>query len=236
MARRVQPAPPGPQTPRPVIVAAVGIALVLLAAAGIYRTWVAEGGAVDAEDLTRVLIVAAAPDDSGDVVGQIVVIADLTEGPAALEPVSPALEVAIPGTTYRALGDAYPFGGGAGTADALARARDEDPLPYVALDADALTEALEAAEPLALTLPADMSVYDGDDLFTFEAGTQELSAKEVLAVLKGAPYLTAGEREKLDASLAEVLADAISVSPETIVGASTDLSPEAIEVLGLSLR
>lgn len=236
MAKRVQPSPPGPQTPRPALLAAVGIALVLLAAAVVYRTLSTGSATVDAEDLSRVLIVAAAPDDSGDVVGQIVFVADLTEGPAALEPVSPALEVTIPGTTYGTLGDAYPFGGGAGTADALARARGDEPLPYVAIDARGLAEALEAVGTVEVTLPADMSVFDGDDLFTFSEGSQQLTAQEVLAVLKGAPYLTMGERERLDASLAEALAGALAASPETLEGASTNLSPHAVEVLGLSLQ
>jgi hypothetical protein len=210
------------------IVAGALIALVVMAGSAVYRFWGEGSAEVSAEDLSRVLIVAAAPDENGDVVGQIVLIADVTEDPAALEAVSPALEVTIPGTTYSALGDAYPFGGGAGTAEALARAEGGEPLPYVAIDANALEAALEAAGPLSVTLPADMSVYDGDDLYTFEAGKQTLSAVELLAVLKGAPYLTMGERDKLDASLAEALAEALAASPGTLEGADTNLSPEAI--------
>lgn len=232
----MQPTPHGAQTPRPLILAAVGIAVVLLVAAAVYRGWIGGGGKVDAEDLTRVLIVAASPDENGDVVGQIVMIADLTQEPAALEAVSPALEATIPGTTYATLGDAYPFGGGAGVAEALARARGEEPLPYVAIGAEGLTQALEAAGTVELTLPADMSIYDGDDLYAFDAGSQDLTGKEVLAVLKGAPYLTKGERKELDGSLAKALASALASSPEVLENASTNLSPEAIARLAATLR
>lgn len=191
---------------------------------------------VAAEDLTRVLIVAASPDENGDVVGQIITIVDVTESPAALEPLSPALEVSIPGTTYSALADAYAFGGGAGTAEALADARNEAPLPYVAISADELAAAVEAAGGMRVTLPADMSVFDGTDLYTFKRGAQTLSVARLQAVLKGAPYLAEAEQQALDASLAEGLAAVLAANPGTLEGATrTDLAPDALERVAATL-
>jgi hypothetical protein len=213
---------------RTLVAAGVLIVVVLVAAAALYGVWSRSAGVVKAEDLGRVLVVAASPDDNGAIVGQIVMIADVTSTPAALEAVSPALQVTIPGTTYSALGDAYPFGGGAGTADALARARDEEPLPYVAISPEDLEAALEAVGTVSVTLPVEMSVFDGEDLYTFDKGEQTLSAGEFLAVLKGAPYLTMGERDKLDASLAAALAEVIAAAPEVLETADTDLGPEAL--------
>ena len=75
---------------------------------------------------------------------------------------SPALEVTIPGTTYSVLGDAYPFGGGAGTVEALARREGGEPLPYVGSSPKASRLRLRRQGPCSVTLPADMSVFDGE--------------------------------------------------------------------------
>jgi len=220
----------------PVLVAVGAIAVIVAVVGILAQAGALSGDGVPAKGLTRVLIVAASPDENGDVVGQIVMIADLTEEPAALEAVSPALEVTIPGTTYSTLGDAYPFGGGAGVAEALARTRGGAPLPYVALGADELAQAVTDAGGIRVTLPADMSVFDGDRLFTFDRGEQTLSAAELQAVLKGAPYLTDEERERLNESLAEGLAAVLAEEPGVLEGATrTDLAPDALQRVAASL-
>lgn len=227
----------GPRRWQHPVMVALAAVLVIVAVAGVLaNAGVLGGDGVPAEGLNRVLIVAASPDERGDVVGQIIVIADVTEKPAALEAVSPALAVSIPGTTYDTLADAYPFGGGAGVADALARACDEVALPYVALSAEELAGAVDAAGGITVALPADMSVFDGTDLFTFERGEQTLSAAELHAVLKGAPYLADGERERLDASLAEGLAGVLASEQDALTGATrTNLSTDALLRVATSL-
>ncbi|MGB4581290.1 MAG: LCP family protein [Coriobacteriia bacterium] len=235
MAKKSNHRPPKSRR-HPVLVAAGAIAVIVAAAALLAQAGVLGSRGVPADALSRVLIVAASPDENGSVVGQIVMIADVTAQPAALEPVSPALAVSIPGTTYDTLADAYPFGGGAGTAEALARARDEEPLPYVAISASELTDAVDAAGGMRVTLPEAMSVFDGTDLFTFKAGTQTLTAARLSAVLKGAPYLADREREALDASLAEGLAVVLSAEPGVLTGATrTDLAPDALERLAAAM-
>ncbi|MRR13291.1 hypothetical protein EG835_12750, partial [bacterium] len=102
-----------------VLIALAGIAAVL---AVLLLTGRIGSSAVSAEELKRVLLVAASPDENGEVLGQIIAVVDVADGSAAvMAPISPALEVAIPGTSFSTLGDAYPFGGGSGTADAYAR-------------------------------------------------------------------------------------------------------------------
>jgi len=211
------------------LIAAAAVAFVL------YRTGFIVPQQVSAEDLNRVLLVAASPDDTGAAVAQIIVIIDLTISPAALEPVSPALPVTIPGTSYSALGDAYPFGGGSGTAVALAAARGEDPLPYVVITPEQLSDAVGAEDGVSVALPAAMSVFDGEDLYTFRAGAQTLTAAELQAVLKGAPYLTKAQREDLDAALAEMLVEVLA-SPGGLDGVQADLDGDARERLGIALQ
>lgn len=186
---------------------------------------------VDAESLQRVLIVAASPDEHDNAVGQIILVVDLSNETPRVDPVSPALPVTIPGTSYRTLGDAYPFGRGAGTSAALASARGEETLPYVALSPERLAEAVKTAGGVDLVLPAPMSVFDGDELYAFEEGEQHLSSAELRALLKGAPYLSDSERARLDESLAHALVRALAASPEAVTSAQTDLDASALSRL-----
>lgn len=234
MAKKADHAHPGKRQ-HPVLIALTAVVVVVAAAVILVQAGVLGSRAVSADDLSRVLIVAASPDENGSVVAQVIAVVDVTTTPATLEPVSPALNVTIPGTTYDTLADAYPFGGGRGVAEALARARNEEPLPYVALTADELAGAVEAAGGMRVTLPAAMSVFDGEDLYTFKAGEQTLSAARLQAVLKGAPYLADAEREKLDAELGAALAGLLAESPEPLASADTDLDESALAALRVAL-
>lgn len=207
------------------------LVLAALAAAGVsamYAMGILGAAKVSAESLERVLIVAASPDEDGSTVGQVILILHLTDGAVEVEPVSPALPVTIPGTSYETLGDAYPFGGGAGTSAALARALGEEPLPFVAIGADAFSDAIEGAGGVRLSLPAPVSVFDGDRLYSFKAGEAEFSAEELRALLKGVPYLSAEQRERLDPALGEALLDALDASPQLLDEAETNLDDDAM--------
>jgi len=211
------------------------IALVVLAAivVGLFVTGQLGDASVAPGDLSSVLLVGAGVDEDGGVVAQVVTIADVSGATTTLEPVSPARAVTIPGTTYDTLADAYPFGGGAGVAEALARSQGTDPLPYVALNGDAFAAALEQEGRVTLELPAPMSVFDGEDLFTLSSGAQSLTPAEVGAVFKGAPYLTADERAELDGALAVMIARLVATTSYDAV--STDLSEEAYSELQAAL-
>lgn len=225
--------PEAARAARAIRIAVAALVVVAAAVGALYATGRIGATGVAAEDLSGVLLVAAAPDENGDVVAQVVVVADVSGASATIEPVSPATSVTIPGTTYSTLADAYPFGGGAGVATALARVRGGDPLPHVTLDAGALTAALEREGSVRLTLPAPMSVFDGDELFTLSSGTRTLEPEEVGAVFKGAPYLDARDRAELDAELGDMTVALIAATAYDAV--STDLSAEAYAALQSAL-
>lgn len=207
-------------------VAVVAVVVMMLRSTGIIG-----GGLVPAEALGRVLVVAASPNESGDVVGQILFVADLTGETATIEPVSSGLEVSIPGTTYHTLADVYPFKGGAGTADAYAQATNADALPFVALDAAALAAAVQEAGGMRLNLPAPITVFDGTRMYDFKQGIQTVSAAELVAVLKGATYLNETERTLLEVQLARGLAGTLAQAPGAIAAASTNLDEAAQQKL-----
>ena len=225
---------------RIVLIVAVVIAL---GVAALWAAWsrglVGEGPGVRAEDLARVLIVAAAPDEDGAVVAQVITLVDVSQGRAQTTFVSPATPVSIPGTSYDTLADAYPFGGGAGVAEAYARATGITAPAYVALAPDALMRAVDAADGVTLELPADMAVFDGETLYVFAPGSRTFSAEELGAVLKGAAYLTAQERSALDAELGRAVCALLGQWPDEgglmraaeRADMTTTLSPAALDRL-----
>jgi hypothetical protein len=143
-----------------------------------------------------------------------VTVLDLSATPPRLEPISPATGVSIPGTTYNTLADAYPFGGGAGVANALARSRGGKPPAYLAIGPDALVRAVDQAGGVTIELPAAISVFDGERLYALAAGRVTLDGAELGAVFKGAPYLSSRERAALDEELAHAIARLLAESPD----------------------
>jgi hypothetical protein len=139
-------------------------------------------------DVSRLLIIVALPDESGAVVAQVVADVDLAKGVVAT--VDPATEVVIPGTSFSALRDAYPFGGGAGVARALARARSSEALPYLVITAKAAEVALVACGGIDVELREPMTVFDGERLYDWSPGRVDIDdVSELRAMLNGIAYL-----------------------------------------------
>lgn len=235
MTKRARGSADRPKGLRVLVLAVLLTALLAAGGFALYRVGMVRLPAASAESLTRVLIVAASPDEDGDVVGQMLVIVDLRESPLGIEAVSPDLRVTIPGTTYTRLGDAYPFGGGSTTAVALGRALGEDRLPYLAMTPEELAAAVDEAGGVTVAVPAPMSVFDGDRLYVLKTGTQSLDSGDLRALLMGAPYLTQGQRDELDASLAEALVRVLAASPEAVGAMDTDLGRDALARLKRTL-
>ncbi len=229
MKRTAEPPIPGRRRSGVVGPTLVLLVLVALGAGLAWQRGLIGPAGVSAEDVERVVLVAAAPDEDGAVVAQVIAVADITQTPATIEALDPSEPVVILGTSYDRLADAYAFGGGEGVAEAATTAFGGERLPYVALDAATLARAVDEAGGVRLRLPAPMSVFDGERLFTLREGVQDLDAAGLGAAFKGAPYLNERQGSALDAALADMLADVISGMDHADV--ATDLSPEAFERL-----
>ncbi|MBN2848393.1 MAG: hypothetical protein JXP72_08090 [Coriobacteriia bacterium] len=238
------PAAEFPRTPaaraqrvRLIVTVVVALALVAVGVLAALRSGlIGAGPGVAPEDLSRVALIAAAPDENGAVVAQVIVLVDLTESPPVAEALSPATPVTIPGTSYATLADAYPFGGGAGVANAIARAGKVpgDAPAYAAITPAALASAVDAAGGVRVRLPAEMAVFDGETLFTFRSGMNTLNGADLAAVFKGAPYLAEVDRAALDEELGRALVDLVAAWPAGLQAAaenadiSTDMSAAAL--------
>jgi hypothetical protein len=226
-------------TGRTVLVAALITVLVVVGGAAYFLTTGTRLPWSPAETPTRFLLVAGSADDAGAVVAQVIALVDT--GQQTVTAVAPDLAVTIPGTTYSELKDAYPFGGGAAVAEAYAKATGTTQLPYIAISPGQLLQAIDGLATVSVTLPADMDVFDGDTLYSFEAGTCSLSGAEFAAVAKGRPYLTRAQRTQLDDSLAAALVNAAAVWPGGLEAAlkdgelKTDIPPKVFSDLVVRL-
>ncbi|MGB4592253.1 MAG: hypothetical protein WBI63_00570 [Coriobacteriia bacterium] len=184
-------------------------------------------------DNGRVLVVAALPDENGDIVAQVIADVDASGTAATVTSVDTSLAVTVPGTTYDRIRDAYAFGGGGGVASAYARLVGGDPLPYIDLGPAALRLAIEEAGGIALDLPAPMNVFDGERLYTFGAGPVTADTDGFRAILNGAAYLPARERSALLEQAAARVTALLSTYPGGISAAikggsvASDLDPTA---------
>ncbi|MDP2181778.1 MAG: hypothetical protein Q8K99_04320, partial [Actinomycetota bacterium] len=88
----------------------------------------------------RLLVVAIGEDADGSQVAAVIFTVDVSAGAVETESIDPQTKVAIPGTSYEALAEAYSFGGGEGVAAALSRAKGGKPLDWVALPQEAVVE------------------------------------------------------------------------------------------------
>lgn len=214
---------------RKALVAGAVVGLLSSAALGAYVWWSGglEGSSVSADDVALVLVL---PDEQGVAIPRT--ITRYRDGAATH--VDPLATARIPGTTYDALRDAYPFGGGAGVASALAEAQGTgSQVPaYVVVDLDGwLALAATGGGPLTLDVPEHMEVFDGEWLYTFAEGVQRIEAGEVAALLSGAEYLEAPQRESLRIQVAEELARRLATAAGAGAAdvARTNLTPEQLE-------
>ncbi len=182
-------------------------------------------------EIDRVLVVVALPDENGDVVAQCIAVADLARG--VLTSIDPSTTVTIPGTTYASLRDTYPFGGGAGVAQAVADLRGDEPMRWIALGPDGVFHVLGRAGQFGVQVDEPMSVFDGERLYDFPAGIVSVrTVSDMRAILNGAAYLSESARRNVLESVAAGIVDAIATYEDGIGAAikagvvESDLTPE----------
>lgn len=186
-----------------------------------------------AQDPGRVLVIAATTDDSGAKVAQVIAFVDSSSTPPAVDSVDPWATVSIPGTNYTALRDAYPFGGGQAVAEAYAGGHGSEKLPYLAIGEPQLIMAVDDAGGMVVNVPAEINVFDGEKLYTWLPGETTVDGAGLVAMLKGAPYLTEAERGDLLQSVSEGVVRLLGswegglAAAAEHEGLETDLSPDA---------
>jgi hypothetical protein len=159
----------------------------------------------------RVLVVVASREGTDAAqVAQLLGVVDLSGKTLRVGLIDPMTRVALPGTSYDRLRDAYPFGGGEGVAIAWSRHTASRPLPVVTLSEEALVALVDRLGGISVDVPAAANVFDGSRLYTIGGGTQRLSGAEVRALLSAADGMdAAGARPSVRVAVAMAIVGAM---------------------------
>lgn len=219
----------GPSTMRSVAWGAVAaLVLVAVVGGGGYLYLRGTGGLSRGTDTSRVALVIPAADQDGATVAQLIGLVE-SGGPGGtptLTDVDPDTHVAIPGTAFDRLRDAYSFGGGAAVAAALPAPRPA----WVAVPENVWRAAIDAHAGVAVTLPVSIDVFDGDTLTSLPTGEQRLDGAQSAALLRGIGFLAATDRAAVRKQLLAGIGAALAASPVRVAAPAvkTDLTPEAL--------
>ncbi len=220
-----------------VVVLAVAVATLLYLRTTPSRGGVAASlGLARGNDASHVALVIASPAADGAVVAQLVAIVDSNasqNASTAITDVDPDTKVAIPGTSFDRLRDAYAFGGGAAVVAALPKPKPElkpQPKPaYVAVPQPVWTAAVDRSRGVTVTLPASLDVFDGTRLTSFSAGEQRIQGEGIAALLMGLAHVPATDRATVRTQLERGIAASLATdAAATEAGVSSDLSRTAL--------
>ncbi len=176
---------------RPVLVGVLlGLILVVAVFGYVAYAYTAQSGQVETD---RVLLIGLTEDADGAQVAGIVGVLDWTPGAERIRVIDPLTEIAGTGTSYTALKDQYPFGGGASVSEAVASIEGGEPLPWIVLPADVWIGLVDAAGGLNYDVERSTNAYVRGELFLIEAGEQTLSGGETYAIA-AAGVLARGDR------------------------------------------
>ncbi len=217
--------------------AIAGLVVAMIGALALGAYAISNGGLPGMRDQTSVLVMVGLPDENGDLVAQAIARIDGIDGTSpSIFSVDPTSAVTVAGTSFNHLRDAYAFGGGARVAEAYSRLYTVV-LPYVDFGPKAIEAAVAKNGGVAVTIPADMSVFDGDQLYTFTSGPARLSAEEMRAALNGSAYLAPEERRALLGEIETALAGLCAEYPGGLQAGidagdiSSDLTPDGVEAM-----
>lgn len=177
-----------------------------------------------------VLIALVLPDADGVSAVRAVEVFERAGGALRTSPIDPLTSATVPGTSATTLAEAYAFGGGEGLARAYSQVSGGVSPVWVVVEPTAWT-ALMGASALRVTLPADMEVFDGNQLYSYAQGDASFPAAEAAQVMNGAAHLAARDRAVLRMAIGDQLLVAIAQQRLTSEsGIGTNLTTEELAI------
>ena len=171
-----------------------------------------------------VLVFASSAPDGASVAGLVSIVAQ-----GRLRDVSPDTTVTVPGTSFSRLSDAYVFGGGAGVSRALGRQQSGSLRPYVVIPSEVWRHMVDASGGLLVTVPTEVTEFDGSRLSTIRAGEQTLTAEAVGSVLRSLSYVPPDEQSTLRGALEQRLAALLVRESSAPNALQSNLSPSVLD-------
>ncbi len=223
-----------PYTKAILIGAAIAL-LVVFAVVGLVATGTLESFVPPAAT-DSVLLILVARDADGTESAAFAYAVNTEDG--RIEPVDTSVRKTIPGTSAETPAEAYPFGGGAIVAAAVADQTGGDALPWVVLPEAAWTSMVDDDGKVAVDVPSQISVFLGEDLTLLDPGAQELDGAEAAALVAGLEYVDDADRADLKSALEAELSRVVISEPARLSDlvargqASTSLGDTELEALG----
>lgn len=202
------------------VVSAAVIAFVLLSSR-------AERASMD-----KALLVVTGPGKEQAAVVYVVDEIDFRTSPPTVRSIDPLRQVTVPGTSYRRLREAYPFGGSVGVAKALASVEGTRALPVLELTAGAWESV--AGSGIDIDVPNRIYIFNGDRLATFDPGSRHLAAGDVYDLGMGSEYLSSADRLALQRALGTAAVRAVAENRDMLLSLrasgqiKSDLSKEGL--------
>jgi len=153
-----------------------------------------------------------------------------------MSPIDPLTSATVPGTSATTLAEAYAFGGGDGLAKAYTVNNGGTPPIWVVVEPQAWS-ALTGDREIPVVVPADIEVFNGQQLYSYAQGSPSIPAAEVAQVMSGAEFLSADKRAILREAVADALAAAIARSGlHTNAAIETNLSADELAIFVSTLQ
>lgn len=175
---------------RSAMLGAMAAVVVLAVAAGAGYLYLRQTGRLTkVERPSAVVVVFSSAAEDGAQVAQIVAVVGADGRGARF--VEPETSATVPGTSYGTVRDAYPFGGAAAVARAVAGGSD---VAWVDVPQKAWEELISGAGGARVRITQTMDVFDGSDLYTFREGTMTVAGDEIRALMNALAYVPARAR------------------------------------------
>lgn len=219
------------------VVAVVVIVAGLAAAAG----WAVSAGVIESplggSDPEKILVIAAAEDESGADYAAMAYVVDVSTGQVTL--VDTLEQATVAGTSAGNAAEALPFGGGEAVAQALVPQTGGEPLEWVVVPAATWMALVGKAGGVTVEVPGVVSAYTrGGGLSVLEPGRQRLTGAQALALATAVRFAgTADEQREvsrqLTAALSAVMGSRGSTLRQLVESGEADssLEPDRIPVL-----
>jgi len=204
--------------------AVIAIVLVVVLGVGGYVYLRAVEGRADPLQTDRVVLIFESPAEDGATVATLIsMVAD-----GRMTDVSPDTSVTVPGSSSNRLGDVFVFGGGSGVARVLSDNASGTPASFVSVPQSVWRAAVEASGGVSVSIPEQLTVFDGTRLTTIQSGAQMLTADQVAAVLRGQAFLSPAQSSAVREELERKLGAAVVVMKPSPTGLKSDLTPDGL--------
>lgn len=217
---------------RAVLVGALLAVLVVAGLAAAFTLGVVPGAADRTAQASEgpVLVALVLPDADGVTVVRVLTVFERAGDVLRATAVDPLTSATIPGTSATTLAEAYSFGGGAGVANTYSLLNgSSDPLWVVVTPRG--WSALMGTDEIPVTIPADIEVFDGTELYSYAQGATGFPAPEVAKVMTGAAHLSDTERAVLrDATGIALTAALVREGAQPGPGIETNMEPDQFAV------